>query len=129
MAIFANGPSFQSYSVGTAPTAIFYTRGVGGTAIASGINVRNPMVVNAGTATLYVTMGGTSVAGTAITAAQLLQAGFALLPGEQMVVFGTAVTGTATTIGGGNVFDVYGCTSANVTITVESGYATQALAS
>lgn len=129
MAIFANGPSYQTYQVGTAPTALFYTRGYGGTAIASGVGVHNPTLVNGGTVTLYATMGGTAVAGTAVSAANLMLAGVALLPGQQMVVFGTAVTGTATTIGGGNTFDIYGCTQVNTTITVESGYATQAIVS
>ncbi len=129
MAIYASGPGYQTYQVGTAPTALFYTRGVGGTAIGTSITVHNPTLANAGTVTLYFTMGGTAVAGTANTAAQIIQSGYALLAGQQMVVFGTAVTGTATTIGGGNIFDMYGCTSANVTITVESGYATQTIVS
>jgi hypothetical protein len=128
MAIYANGPSFQSYSVGTAPTALFYTRGYGGTAIGTSINVHNPTIVNAGTVTLYVTMGGTAVAGTANSAANILQSGVALLAGQQMTFLGTAVTGTALTIGGGNVYDMYGCTKSGTTF-VESGYATQTIVS
>lgn len=131
MAIFANGPDYQSYSVGTAPTTIFWTRGVGGTAIAGTITTHNRTIVNAGTVTLYVSSGTIATAGSGVgtaTAAQVLGAGVALLPGEQMVIFGTAVT-SGTSTWGANVYDAVGATSANVTITVESGYATQAIVS
>lgn len=127
MAIFANGPSYQTYSVGTAPTTVFWTRGVGGTAIGGTITVHNPTIVNAGTVTLYVgsgTISTTTGPGTA-TAAQVLGSGIPLLPGQQMVIFGTAVTSNTATWGA-NVFDIYGCTSAN-TVTVEAAYATQAI--
>lgn len=130
MAIFANGPDYQTYSVGTAPTTVFWTRGFGGTAIAGTVTTHNRTIVNAGTVTLYVSSGTivtTTGPGTA-TAAQVLGAGVALLPGEQMVIFGTAVTsGTATW--GANVYDTVAATSANVTVTVESGYASQAIVS
>ena len=127
MAIFANGPSFQSYQVGTAPTSIFYTRGFGGTAIGGTITVHNPTVLNAGTVTLFVGGGTTltSFGGTS-TAANLINNGVALLPGQQLVIFGTAVTANTALL---NSYDLVGCTSANVTITVESGYATQTIVS
>lgn len=130
MAIFANGPAYQSYQVGTAPTTVLWTRGVGGTAIGGTITVRNPTIMNAGTVSLYVgngTISTTTGPGTA-TAAQVLGSGVQLLPGSQLVIFGTAVTSNTATWGA-NTFDTYGCTSANVTITVESGYATQTIVS
>lgn len=127
MAIFANGPAYQSYQVGTAPTQIFYTRGVGGTAIGGTITVRNPTILNAGTVALYVG-GGTTITnfGGTSTAINLINNGVTLLPGQQMVIFGTAVTANTALL---NTFDLVGCTSANVTITVESGYASQAIVS
>lgn len=126
MAIFANGPDYQSYSVGTAPTQIFYTRGFGGTAIAGTVTTHNPVIVNAGTVTLYVGGGTimTSFGGTS-TALNLINNGVPLLPGQQMVIFGTAVT-TNNVLA--NPYDLVGCT-ASVTTTVESGYATQAIVS
>lgn len=126
MAIFANGPDYQSYSVGTAPTQIFYTRGVGGTAIAGTVTVRNPTIANSGTVALYVGGGTIAAASGTATAAFLLGSGLVLQPGQQLVILGSAVT-TSTALG--NTFDMFGCTSANVTVVVESGYATQTLVS
>jgi hypothetical protein len=129
MAIFANGPDYQTTSVGTAPVAIFYTKGFGGTALASGTVMHNPTVVNAGTVSIYVGNGTIATGGATLgTSATQLQAGGVLLPaGCQMVIFGTAVAGTATTFGQ-NTFDLFACTAAN-TVTVEAAYATQAIVS
>lgn len=126
MAVYANGPDFQSYSVGTAPTQIFYTRGFGGTAIAGTVVTHNPVITNAGTVALYVGGGTIAAASGTATAAFLLGAGVVLQPGNSLVIFGTAVT-TSNALG--NTYDMFGCTSANVTIQVISGYATQALVS
>lgn len=129
MAIFANGPSYQKYaSVGTAPTAVFNTRGTGGTAIGSAITVRNPTIVNAGSVTLYVGGGtiATTYGGTA-TQANLISNGVAIPAGGQMVIFGTAVTATTAYA---NVFDLVGCVAGSgTTVFVEGGYATQTIVS
>jgi hypothetical protein len=130
MAIFANGQSYQKYTgVGTAPTPIYYTRGQGGTAIGSVITVRNPTIVNGGTVTLYIGGGTIATALGTATAAQLLGAGVALPAGAQLVIFGTAVTQTATYFGNGT-FDLYGCVAGSgTTVLVEGGYATQTIVS
>jgi hypothetical protein len=129
MAIFANGPDFQSTSVGTAPVAVFYTKGYGGTALGSGVVMRNPVIVNTGTVGIYVGNGSIATAGATLgTSATQLQAAGVLLPaGCQMVIFGTAVSGTATTFGQ-NTFDLFACTAAN-TVIVEGCYATQTIVS
>ena len=126
MAIYANGPDYQTYSVGTAPTQIFYTRGFGGTAIAGTITTHNPIVTNSGTVALYVGGGTimTSFGGTS-TALNLINNGVVLQPGQQLVIFGTAVTSNNVLA---NTFDLVGCTAA-VTTTVQSGYATQTIVS
>jgi hypothetical protein len=128
MAIFANGPDYQTYSVtGTTPTQIFYTRGYGGTAIGSGVTVRNPTVVNAGTVALYVTGGTVAAVGATASTVYALGAGIALQPGDQLVIFGTAVTQSTANQG---VFDLFGCVAGSInTITVEGGYATQTIVS
>lgn len=126
MAIFTNGPSFQTYSVGTAPTQIFYTRGFGGTAIAGTITTHNPIICNDGSVALYVGGGTIAAASGTATAAFLLGAGVVLQPGNTLVILGTAVT---TNNALGNTYDMFGCTSVNVTIPVSSGYATQVIAS
>lgn len=130
MAIFANGPGFQSTSVGTAPVAIFYTKGVGGTAITtSGLVMHNPTVVNTGTVAIYVGNGTIATGGAALgTSATQLQAGGILLPvGCQLTILGTAVAGTATTFGQ-NTWDLFACTAGGTSY-VEAGYATQTLTS
>jgi hypothetical protein len=130
VAIFANGPDFQSNSASSVPSYIFLTRGFGGTALAAGVTLRNPTIVNTGSAVVYVGNGTiASVAHGTANLAYLVGAGVALQPGQQMVIFGTAVAGTATTPGL-NTFDLYGATNAvGVSSTVIGGYATQTIVS
>lgn len=94
MAIFANGPGTQTTSVGTASgtVAIFNTAASGLTG-----TLKNVLVDNAGTATVYVG-GGTAVSTTT---------GIPLLVGQQLLFQGTAINlyavtaaGTATVVTG-----------------------------
>src|ERR1700677_4310762 len=127
MAIFANGPSYQKYlGVGTAPTTVFNTRGQGGTAIGTAVAVHNPTIINGGSVTLYVLAEGTAqTTGGTATAANILLYGIGLLPGNQLTILGTAVTGTNTY---GGVFDLYGCVAGSgTTVLVEWSYATQTI--
>jgi hypothetical protein len=128
MPIFAQGPSYQKYTVGTGPTLLYSTRGQAGTAIGTAISVKNPTLFNAGSVTVYILAGGTAQAtGGTATAANILLYGIGLLPGNQMTFTGTAVT-TTTSYGG--VYDMFGCVAGSgTTVVVEGGYATQTLVS
>jgi hypothetical protein len=130
MAIYANGPDYQSNSASSVPSYIFLTRGYGGTAIAAGIVVKNPTIVNTGSVPVYIGNGTiASVSHGTATLAYVTGAGVALQPGQQMVIFGTAVTGTATTPGL-NTFDLYGAVNlVGSTAIIQGGYATQTIVS
>lgn len=129
MAIFANGQGYQTASVGTTPAYVFLTRGSGGTAIAAGVIVHNPTIANTGSVAVYIGNGTIATATGTASAFQLQGAGLALLPGQQMVIFGTAVAGTAATAGA-NTFDLFGCSgTTGVNATIEAGYATQTIVS
>jgi hypothetical protein len=127
MAIFANGPSYQKYTVGTAPTLLYSTRGQAGTAIGTLVTVHNPTVLNAGSVAVYLSGGTIAAVGGTASVTFALGAGIALLPGQQLTIIGTAVTATNAY---GGVYDLYGCVAGSgTTVIVEGGYATQTIVS
>lgn len=109
MAIFANGPAYQSTAVTNSATLVFGGSTTTLAAISPAVTLRNVTLFNSGTTTAFI--GGSS----ATTAA------LPLAPGQQVLLQGyTTTTGTTT-------HDLYGITSAGTTI-INAGLATQSVA-
>lgn len=116
MAIFSEGPGFQTYTVqANVAVQIFNGLGQGGTAIAgAGVagtaqTVRNPTVFNAGTVPIYV--GSTAVT---------IATGYVLQPGQQWAVL--TAPGTAAYL----ATPLYGITAAGSgSAIIYSGFASQ----
>lgn len=96
MALFANGPATQTTSVtttsGTATAQIFNTAAAGVTG-----TLRNVLVVNAGTVTIYVG-GGTAV--TSTTGMPVAAGAQLLLEGSAINLYALTASGTSTVIAG-----------------------------
>ena len=106
MAIYANGPAYQSTSVGNSATLIFSGTIAALAALSPAVALRNVTIENVGAVTAYV--GGSSVTAAALP----------LAPGQQVLIEGYLTTSNTTT------HDLYAITASGTT-TLNAGLATQ----
>lgn len=110
MAIFADGPAYQTNTVTTAAHVVFSANATALAALSPAVALHDVTIINTGTVTIYLGQP------TNVTAAT----GIPLAPGQQITINGyTATSGTTTN-------DIWGITSAGTT-TTEAGLATLAV--
>jgi len=108
VAIYANGPAYQSTSVTNSATLVFGGSITTLAAITPAVTLKNVTLFNSGTTTAFI--GGSSTTSAALP----------LAPGQQVLIEGYSTTSGTTT------HDLYAITAAGTT-TINAGLTTQGL--